>query len=401
MKSAMTEGLAGADDNPAERHVTLFHRWSAGGSGTLVSGNVMIDRRYLERPGNVVLESDVAMERLAEWASAGTHAGNHLWMQLSHPGRQCTRVVASEPVAPSTVQLELGGLFARPRALGGDEIEAIVHAFAAAAALAKRAGFTGVQVHGAHGYLCSQFLSMLTNQRTDEWGGGLENRARFLRAVVRVIRDRFGGDFPVAVKLNSSDFQKGGFTHEEACQVAAWLADDGIDLLEISGGTYENPRLLGTFGAHRRAEGTERREAYFLEYARDIRRYARVPLAVTGGFRSLEIMERAIENGDLDVVGLARPHCTEPDIARRLLAGDATTARTDERGVSLGGGWLGPGSDIAMLRGLNAQANTAWYYQQIIHLSEGRDPELGLSARGALARHFRRELALSRARKRR
>ncbi|MGH7434278.1 MAG: NADH:flavin oxidoreductase/NADH oxidase family protein, partial [Polyangiaceae bacterium] len=325
LKSAMTEGIADAHDNPTGLHETLYRRWSDGGAGTLVTGNVMVDRRYLERPGNVVVEDETAIEALARWVSAGASGGNQLWMQISHPGRQCARSVTAQPVAPSEVQLRLGGWFARPRALSEAEIEDAIERYARAARIAKRAGFTGVQVHGAHGYLCSQFLSPRTNLRTDAWGGSLENRARFLRRVVQAVRREVGPAFPVAVKLNSSDFQSGAFTPEDSRAVAAWLVEDGIDLLELSGGTYERLRLLGI--AHPSDEGGERaavlqqREAYFLAYASQVRAAARVPMAVTGGFRSRAGMEEALSAGTVDVVGLARPLCTEPELARALLEG--------------------------------------------------------------------------------
>ncbi len=402
-KSAMTEGLADAGDGPTAGHSTLYRRWSDGGAGTLVTGNVMVDRRYLERPGNVVVEDEQTLPRLAEWAAAGTTAGSQLWMQISHPGRQCTRMVTSRPVAPSEVQLRLGGLFAKPRALAEDEIVDTVGRYARTAGIARKAGFTGVQVHGAHGYLCSQFLSPRTNRRTDRWGGSLENRARFLREVVRAVRAEVGPGFPVAVKLNSSDFQKGAFSHDESCRVAAWLVEDGVDLLEISGGTYERLRLLGIEDPseidEKKAESTKRREAYFLEYAASIRSAARAPLAVTGGFRSRVAMDTALTGREVDVVGLARPLCTEPDLARHLLDGTAQTARVDERTLRLAGGWLGPASPSAMVRALNAQAQSAWYYEQILLLAAGGEPDPNVSALRALVRHFRREYALARARR--
>jgi 2,4-dienoyl-CoA reductase-like NADH-dependent reductase (Old Yellow Enzyme family) len=398
LKAAMTEGLADRFDRPNLRHVALYQRWAAAGAGIMLTGNVMVDRRYLERPGNVVVEDESAMEALVAWAEAGTARGRQLWMQISHPGRQCSRFVTREPVAPSAVQLRLGGLFGRPRALAEDEIEDVIARFARTAGIAKRAGFGGVQVHGAHGYLASQFLSPRVNQRSDRWGGTLENRARFLREAVRAVRRTVGADYPVAVKLNSSDFQKGAFTPEDACQVAAWLVEDGIDLLEISGGTYEQPRLLGLGEEPALAEGTRRREAYFLEYAADIRRAANVPLAVTGGFRTRRAMESALASGALDVIGVARPFCVEPEIAEELLSDPNASAPSHERSLSLGPGLLGPRSSSPVLRGLNAQAQTAWYYQQIIELAEGRAPDLTLSPWYALLRHFAREWRTSRAR---
>jgi 2,4-dienoyl-CoA reductase-like NADH-dependent reductase (Old Yellow Enzyme family) len=406
LKSAMTEGLADAEGRPTPAHDALYRRWSEGGTGTLVTGNVMVDGRYLERPGNVVVEDESALPLLESWARAGAAGGSQLWMQISHPGRQCTRFVASEPVAPSDVQLRLGGLFGKPRALSDDEIVAIIGRYARTAGIAQRAGFTGVQVHGAHGYLCSQFLSPRVNRRTDRWGGSLENRARFLREIVRAVRAAVGPGYPVAVKLNSSDYQKGAFTSEESCQVAAWLVEDGVDLLEISGGTYERLRLLGIGGkegeddGEKKAESTRQREAYFLEYAAAIRGAVRVPLAVTGGFRSRAAMEQALAEGAVDVIGLARPLCTEPDLSRRLIDGSAEAGRADERGLRLGGGWLGPASSSTMIRGLNAQAQTAWFYKQLLRLAAGEEPEPGLSATSALVQHLRRETRLAQARKR-
>jgi 2,4-dienoyl-CoA reductase-like NADH-dependent reductase (Old Yellow Enzyme family) len=401
LKSAMTEGLADAQDRPTAAHEALYRTWSRGGTGTLITGNVMVDRRYLERPGNVVVEDESALPELTRWVRAGTEAGNQLWMQINHPGRQCSRMVTRQPVAPSAVQLQLGGMFGAPRALSEAEIEDIIARHARTAAIARRAGFTGVQVHGAHGYLCSQFLSPRTNQRSDRWGGALENRARFLRECVRAVRAAVGPDFPVAVKLNSSDFQRGGFGAEECCKVAAELVQDGIDLLEISGGTYEQLSLLGIDSADEpeKARGTREREAYFLSYATEIRRSARVPLAVTGGFRTPEAMRTALELDLLDVIGLARPLCIEPALSARLIAGSSESAPSDEHRLRLASGFFGPASSSKTLRALNGQAQTAWYYAQILQLAAAEPPRLALSATAALLAHYRREYQLSRARR--
>jgi 2,4-dienoyl-CoA reductase-like NADH-dependent reductase (Old Yellow Enzyme family) len=399
-KSAMTEGLADAHDRATEGHIVLYRKWSAGGTGTLVTGNVMVDHRYLERPGNVVVEDESGVPELEKWAEAGQIGGNQLWMQVSHPGRQCSRFVTSRPVAPSPVQLRLGGLFGKPRALEDDEIRDIIRRYGETARIGKLAGFSGVQVHGAHGYLCNQFLSPRTNLRTDGWGGPLANRARFIREVVRSVRAAVGPGYPVAVKLNSSDFQKGAFSPEDSCQVAAWLVEDGVDLLEISGGTYEHLRLLGVgHDEEAKAAGTKKREAYFLEYAAAMRGAAKVPLVVTGGFRTRAAMEASLAEHELDVIGFARPLCTETDLSRRLLDGSAQSAPADEKRLRLGPGWFGPASSNATMRGLNAQAQTAWFYRQIICLSRDLPLDVDLSAGGALIAHFRNEYRLSRARR--
>ena len=239
LKSAMTEGLADARDRATGRLATLYRRWSQGGCGTLVTGNVMIDRRFLERPGNVVIEDRRGLEPLKRWAAAGTAAGNQLWMQISHPGRQCSKMSARRPMAPSEVQLHLFGNFGRPVAMTEGDIQEALDRFARTTGIAREAGFTGVQLHAAHGYLISEFLSPRLNRRSDAWGGGLAARARFLLEAVARTRRAVGDDFPLAVKLNSADFQKGGFSFDESIQVARWLEESGVDLIEISGGTYE------------------------------------------------------------------------------------------------------------------------------------------------------------------
>jgi 2,4-dienoyl-CoA reductase-like NADH-dependent reductase (Old Yellow Enzyme family) len=405
-KAAMTEGLAGADDQPNPRHSRLYRRWAAGGAGLLLSGNVMVDRRWLERPGNVVVEDRRGHTALADWAEAGVAAGNHLWMQVSHPGRQCTRMSSSRPVSASEEGLKLLGLFARPRALSGEEITDIIRRFATTAAIGRETGFTGVQIHGAHGYLLAQFLSPVTNRRTDEWGGSLENRARLLLEVVRSTRKAVGDDFPVSVKLNSADFQKGGFDLEDCVQVAKWLAAERIDLLEISGGTYEQPQLFGYAGraatAHEpQRASTRQREAYFLDYAHEIRARYPLPLMVTGGFRSRAAMAEALAARELDVIGLGRPLCIEPELPGRLAAG------TSEGAVQLPplrfgkSRWAGPASPLLFMKFLNIQGEMAWYYRQVLRLADGLAPEPTLAIGHALAAHARDEWRLSRARRRR
>ncbi|MGB5702333.1 MAG: NADH:flavin oxidoreductase/NADH oxidase family protein [Polyangiales bacterium] len=401
-KGAMTEGLADANDNATERHETLYGRWSDGGAGMLLTGNVMVDRRFLERPGNVVIDGNHGHGALRRWAAAGTRAGNQLWMQISHPGRQCTRMSSSHPVSPSSEKLSgMMGLMAQPRALQIWEIEDIIRRFAHVARTAKETGFTGVQIHSAHGYLASQFLSPRANHRTDEWGGSLENRARFVLEVYKAVRDAVGSDFPIAAKLNSADFQKGGFSKEESTQVASWLAELGLDLLEISGGTYEQMASFGDKGdAHEpKAQSTRRREAYFLEYARDMRAAVNsMPLMVTGGFRTPDLMREVIESGEVDVIGIARPFCVDPELPTKILAGSRDGLPTPEKSLRLGPGVLGRASSIHTMRTLNGQAEVAWFYRQILELSEGREPVLSLGAWSAMLGHFAREAGIVRRR---
>ncbi len=379
-KAAMTEGLADAYNRATARHVTIYRRWAEGGAGVLLTGNVMVDRRYLERPGNVAIDGDQSseqMQRLINFAKAATDNGAHIWAQLSHAGRQSPKIVATEPVGPSAVEVALpGGQFGTPRALAEPEIEDVIARFVHAACVAKEAGFTGVQIHSAHGYLISEFLNPLTNKRTDQWGGSLENRARLLLQTVAAVRDRVGSDFPVAVKLNSSDFQKGGFAFDECLLVVEWLNDAGIDLLEISGGNYEQPRMMGLEGMEPAFEdglsqSTKAREAYFISYAEKISAVVKTPLMVTGGFRSREGMDAALASGAADMIGIARPLCVDTDIPAQLISGARDVAPSWEKELAIGPGILGQASKISMVKALNGFGSMAFYYQNIFRLADG------------------------------
>ncbi len=384
-KGAMTEGLATPDGVPTAALQTLYRRWSHGGAGMHLTGNVIIDRDHLERPGNVVIERapDAEMKAaLAAWAKAGTEAGNHLWMQISHAGRQTQVLVNKTPKAPSAVKLGLpGGQFGEPVPLTQDEIEDLIGRFATAAAAAKEAGFTGVQVHAAHGYLISQFLSPRSNQRTDQWGGSLENRARFLMETVRRVRAAVGPAFPVSVKLNSADFQKGGFAFEDSLQVARWLEEAGVDLLEISGGSYEQPAMMDMDGmepAERPnvAASTVAREAYFVDFAKAMKAELKVmPLMVTGGFRSRAAMEHALSTGAADLIGIGRPLCGDPDACNKLLDGATDIARFENQ-LHLLPGWLRWLEGIKAIRAIASFGVQYWYYAQLNALGQTGEPDL-------------------------
>jgi len=387
-KAAMTEGIADDALRASERHVRLYRRWADTGAGLHLSGNVMIDRHILERPGNVAIDvthatsvSPEARASLRRWAETGTANGSQLWMQVSHAGRQSPRHVTRRPVAPSAVGLDLMGNYARPRALTETEILDLIDRFARVAVIARESGFTGVQVHGAHGYLLSAFLSPFSNRREDAWGGSLANRARFLIEAVRAVRRAVGADFPVGVKLNSDDFRKGGFSHEDCLGVVALLNPETVDLLEISGGNYEQPRLLGFEGVAGSAEpvreSTRQREAYFLGYAEAIRKVARMPLMVTGGFRSRAAMDGALADGNCDVIGVARPFCTHPQAIPALLDGSLPALPAPERALRLAAsGWRSPTSPMLLMRVVNVLGSTGWYYHQLRRLAEGGEPDL-------------------------
>lgn len=401
-KSAMTEGLSDPRLYASERHNRLYRQWSEGGAGLLITGNVMIDNRVLERPGNVAIDPASAYrpghegyERLRAWAQAGTVAGNHLWMQISHAGRQSPWYVAKQPLAPSEVRLDLMGNYRRPRALTEAEILDFIQRFAAVARVARETGFTGVQVHSAHGYLLSSFLSPVTNQRQDAWGGSLENRARFLLETLRAVRKAVGPDFPLSVKLNSDDFRKGGFEFSDCLQLVQWLNAESVDLLEVSGGTYEQPKLLGYEGraedARPMRQSTQQREAYFLEYAAAIRKVAAMPILMPGGFRHRATMEAALDSGDIDVIGLARPLCTEPDLPKRLLSGASLEAPAFEKSLKLGGGMFAPSSGSFVVKLINLLGQMGWYYAQIEDLADGKPLNLKRGVLAAFLRYMKNE----------
>ncbi|WP_354698654.1 hypothetical protein DSM112329_04342 [Paraconexibacter sp. AEG42_29] len=316
-KSAMSEQLGDRVNAPTPALNTLYGRWGSGGGGLLITGNVMVDRRHLGEPKNVVVDDDRHLTQLRAWATAAQAGGTPTWVQINHPGRQALRIAGTHPVAPSPIRPKVPGA-PTPKQLTDAEIHAIVERFATTAAVVKEAGFHGVQIHGAHGYLVSQFLSPRANERTDAWGGDATKRMRFVVEVMKAIRARVGAAYPVGIKLNSADFQRGGFTEEESMDVVAALTAEGLDLLEVSGGTYESPAM--TTG-DTRAESTKQREAYFLDYAEKVRAITPVPLMVTGGFRSPAGMRDAITSGATDVVGLGRPFALDAAVPRTVAGG--------------------------------------------------------------------------------
>lgn len=371
IKSAMSEAMASKNHAPTKQMENLYNIWSKGGAGLLVTGNVMVDSRHLGEPGNVVVEDETYLLKLSSWAQAGKANGNQIWMQINHPGKQSQSLWNKDPVAPSAIPLALKS-FKLPRALSAEEILEIIKRFGKTAGIAKKAGFTGVQIHGAHGYLVSQFLSQRHNHREDEFGGSLINRLRFLSEIYNSIRSEVGSDFPVSVKINSSDFQKGGFSESESLTVIKRLTEMGIDLIEISGGNYEVPAMM----AQKKIKSNRKmREAYFLRFAEKAKGCTNIPLAVTGGFRSPQVMAAAIKSGAVDFVGLARPLALEPDFPSRILAGD-NVASNIKPDVSTGIKAL----DRALMIRLT------WYTYQLSVLGAGKKPNPDLHPLSAAIR---------------
>lgn len=387
-KAAMTEGLADANNHATAAHARLYAQWAQAGMGLSLTGNVMVDRHHLERPGNVAIINRDIYPELRAWAAAAKPPAGQCWMQIGHAGRQTPKYVNPVPKGPSRSHLQLVGQFGESQAYSHAEIVTLIDQFADAAWVAKASGFTGVQIHAAHGFLLSQFLSPLINQRADQWGGSLANRARLLLSIIEAVRAQVGADFAVAVKLNSADFQVGGFSLEESIKVVQWLNGLGIDLLEVTGGSYEKPQMIGyervvgndAYSPKQNASvaKTLKREAYFLEYAKVIREVARMPLMVTGGFRTRVAMEEALASGAIDVIGLARPFVVSPLIAKALLKGDVESVPNVEEKLARKPYWIGPRSPLFLCRLINIQGQQGWFYHQLRRMGKGKAPDLSM-----------------------
>ncbi|MFT6810674.1 MAG: 2,4-dienoyl-CoA reductase-like NADH-dependent reductase (Old Yellow Enzyme family) [Saprospiraceae bacterium] len=359
-KSALSEGIAEANGRPSEALDNLYKRWGQGGAGILFTGNVMVDKDHLVN-ANVMI-ADAAFEadykRLADNAQA---EGAQLWMQINHPGRQSPVYLDKAPVSASNVKMP-SKIYLEPRSLEGDEIVDLIVRYGDAALLAKKSGMKGAQIHGAHGYLVSQFLSPLTNLRTDKWGGSLENRARFVLEIYRNMRSKVGANFPISIKINSADFQRGAFTEEESMEVIRLLDQEGMDLIEVSGGTYERAAMVGTM----QKESTKQREAYFMDFIVKVRKQINTPLMLTGGFRTISTMDAAIEGGELDFVGLGRPFCVFPEVAKELISGNRTDCTVPD---------LLTGVDKIDMTGM---LQTPWNQFQLIRMGKGLEPDINM-----------------------
>ena len=365
-KSAMSENIGTLSNAPTKTLINAYKVWAKGNPGLLITGNVMIDSKAIGEPRNVVVEDYTHFDLLKAWAKTVEGTGVHLWPQLNHPGRQAFGSINREVVAPSAVALKMGGaskMFKLASPLTEEAILDIIKRFGNSARIMKEAGFTGCQIHGAHGYLVSQFLSPISNIRTDQWGGPLENRARFVLEVYREIRQQVGTDYPIGIKINSADFQRGGFTESESMEVVEFLSREGIDLIEISGGNYEKPAMV----KGNRKQSTIEREAYFIDYIEKVRKITDKPLLLTGGFRSVKVMEDAIAGGKLDVIGLGRPFCLYPNLAQDIFDGKETRFNAPV-----------PTIGIKMLDKMGG-VELPWYELQIQRLGKGKKPKPKLS----------------------
>lgn len=349
LKSAMSDSLGDGAGDPTEAQAVLYNHWAKGGAAVSIVGEVQTDPHALEKPGNLVLADDADKARSAALVEARTAHGAGLWAQLGHAGALAYPPLG-RPRGPSALDIPELTCEEMPVA----EIEAFPALMAKGAARARARGFTGVQVHAAHGFLLSQFLSPLFNRRTDRWGGSLANRASLLIETIAAVRAAVGPAFPVAVKLNATDRIDGGLSEEEAVAVVRMVDAASVDLIEISGGTY--------FPGAKSSGGGKSGEPYFLDFARRARLMTTKPLAVVGGFKSFVQAEAAVAEGILDAIGLARALAIDPDLPGKWIGQggpDPVSPRFDQPGEG---------------------AVTAWYTLRLAALGGDPLPGFGLDA---------------------
>ncbi|ATG79350.1 NADH:flavin oxidoreductase/NADH oxidase family protein [Pseudoalteromonas sp. 1_2015MBL_MicDiv] len=314
-KAAMEENLAQEDQTPSQILKNVYSAWAEGGAGLIITGNVMIDHLAMTGPGGLVLEKSTDITAFAELARLSQQNNCKVVMQINHPGRQVFKKMGGKALSASSVALNMGKhshLFGVPKAMTKTDIDDVITRFTQTAQQAEKAGFNGVQIHAAHGYLLAQFLSPLTNKRDDKWGGSLQNRARLLLEITRSIKATCSLTFSVSVKLNSADFQRGGFEPSDAQVVVDLLNKLNVDFVELSGGSYEAPAMQGKTGDQR----TLAREAYFLEFAKAISQRSSVPIMTTGGISRLSIANNVIESG-VALVGIATALAYQPNLPNK------------------------------------------------------------------------------------
>ena len=379
-KSAMSEGMGTRDFQPKKNIATLYKRWAEGGTGLIITGNIMVDPKGTAEPGNIVFDKNSNMEILKEWAKQGQQHGAKVMVQLNHPGKQAPKTVSKQTVAPSAIPLGngLNKLFSTPRALTTSEVEELVQKFVTSAKVAKEAGFSGVQIHAAHGYLISQFLSPHDNRRTDKYGGSLENRMRFLKEIYLGMREELGKDFTIGIKINSTDFKEDGLTEEDSLKTIIELANLGLDFVEISGGTYERPAMMG-------ATSKSTNQVFFAEYSKKLKQKIKIPVVVTGGIRSINAMNTLLNDNTTDFIGIARPLTIDPNIPNKIKQGTYTIVETTR--VSTG---------VKKLDKIFGSLLGIVYYQVLMqNIAKGKEPKATKNAWPSLIQAvYNQELAV-------
>lgn len=322
VRSATWEGMCEVDGKPTQKLTKCYRDLAAGGVGLIVSSFAFVRWDGKQTKGQLGINSDGYIPQLEALAQAVHDEGGSIVVQMVHAGGQASsEVIGVKPIAPSAVQAEqFPGI---PQEMSLEQIESVITAFGEAACRAKHAGMDGVQLHGAHGYMINQFLSPHLNKRTDEYGGGIENRTRFALRVYKTVRAEVGPDFPILIKLNAADYVEGGLEIQDAVYAAKALDEAGLDAIEISSGT----RASGKKAPARLKIKEPGQEAYNLDLAKAIKAEVSCPVISVGGFRSLEKAEEAISAGEADYISMSRPLIREPGLMRRWQSGDTSKAK--------------------------------------------------------------------------
>ena len=352
-KSPMTDSLANGEGDPTEGQLRLYERWAEGGTSLSMIGEVQVDPRFPENPGNLVLGAHSDQQALQSLVKRALIEGAHFWPQLGHAGARSHPSV-SEPKGPSA--LDIDGL--QCAGMSVDDIQELPSMYARAAVHAKNAGFSGVQIHAGHGWLLSQFLSPLFNRRSDGYGGSVEARCRIVLEVIDNVRRAVGPSYPVGIRINATDKMEGGLTEDDALEVVRLLDRTSIDLIDFSGGTYFP-------GAKASSDGPNR-GPYFLETARRAKAITNVPLMATGGFKRREQAVDAVASGAVDMVGLARAMALDPQLAKAWL--------TEEGGDP----------DFPRFKSAPPSGVTDWFIMRLLALGEDREEAFTLDVPSAM-----------------
>ena len=353
-KSAMSDSLGDGEGDPTEAQIRLYERWAQGGAALSVIGEVQCGPHYPEKPGNLVLGPKSNQQALQQLSSRGVIEGAHLWPQLGHAGA-LSHLPISKPKGPSA--LDIDGLQCAGMTM--EEIQDLPDMYAKAAKHAKTTGFNGVLVHAGHGFLFSQFLSPLFNHRSDGYGGSIEARSRIIIEVIAAIRRTVGPEFPIGIKINSTDKLQGGLTENDALEVVRLLDKTSIDIIDISGGTYFP-------GAPASSEGSSDGGPYFIDFARRAKAVTRIPLMLTGGFETRDQAIAAVQTGTADMVSLARAMVLNPQLPQTWFTAN-------------GGDPEFPRFDSPPRGGV-----TAWYSMRLTALGEDSEQTFDLDPRSAI-----------------
>jgi 2,4-dienoyl-CoA reductase-like NADH-dependent reductase (Old Yellow Enzyme family) len=337
VRSATWEGMAADDGAVTPRLTQTMVALAEGGVGLIITGHAYVRPEGQAGPWQLGIYKDELVEGLTSMCNAVHQAGGKIVAQLAHAGHFAAKALTGQ--APHVVS-DFEGLSDSPRhELTKEDIRKLVQAYADAARRARAAGFDGIQIHSAHGYLLSQFLSPAYNRRNDEYGGSVANRARVHLEVVKAIRAVVGREYPVLIKINSEDCIADGLTVEDSLAAAKILADAGIDAIELSGGTLTSGKLSPS----RSGINQEDKEAYFKVAAAAYKKALDLPLILVGGNRSLNVARQTIADGTADYISMCRPFIREPDLIKRWQSGDTAPARCKSDNLCFGPAMKGQG----------------------------------------------------------